>query len=243
VPRGGGGGKMTVRMQRRSRTTMTRLKELQDRIEARRELRGRWLYVREILKRDGAIGVNNYEYLLMHVSMHQALEAARGQNGRIGRRRRRAMGCLETELHEYGEHGRYETDLHDLLRVGGDMDAKEEGERVLAVLYGWRTQGTAAARYTDHTTIAASEDGYTRLVRGEAWAVERARAEGARRAEEDAVHQVACSTTIPDDLLASLWNPQRDGFYHHPARVVDAARRLQAGGRGSAMSSEQRRSP
>ena len=201
------------------------------------------MYVREILKRDGAIGANNYEYLLMHVSMHQALEAARGQNGRIGRRRRRAMERLETELHAYGDGGRYETDLHDLLRGNDDMDAKEGGERVLAVLYGWRTQDTAAARYTDHITIAASEDGYTRLVRGEAWAVERARAEGARRAGETTAHRAVCSPAIPDDLLASLWNPQRDSFYHHPARVVDAARRLQTGGRGSAMSSEQRRSP
>jgi hypothetical protein len=158
------------------------------------------------------------------------------------------MERLETELHEYGEDGRYEAELHDLLRVGGDLRPKgNDGgggdECVLAVLYGWRTQGTAAARYTDHITIAASEDGYTRLVRGAAWAVEKAWAEGARRVGEDAIQQAACDQAIPGDLLAGLWNPQRGSFYHHPMRVVDAVRRLQAGGRGAAMSSERRRSP
>lgn len=240
---------MEVRMWWHARSFLAGLKDLRERRDVRRELHGRWLYVREILRRDGAIGAKNYEHLLMHVAMHQALEAERGRQGRSGRRRRETMERLETELYEYGESGRYETELHDLLRSengmrgGGDGEDEHARECVLAVLYGWRTQGTAAARYTDHITIAASEDGYTRLVRGEAWAVERAWAEGARRVEEGTPQRAACSREIPGDLLAGLWNPQRDSFYHHPARVVDAARRLQAGGRGSAMSSERRRSP
>jgi hypothetical protein len=156
---------------------------------------------------------------------------------------------MEAELCEYWESGRYEAELHDLLRSEngrrGEIDSDDRDARgcVLAVLYGWRTHGSAAARYADHITIAASEDGYTRLVRGEAWAVERARADGARRDEEIAPQHTPCSREIPSDLIASLWNPQRDSFYHHPVRVVHAVRRLQAGGRGAAMSSERRRSP
>jgi len=229
---------------------MTRLRAMRNRIDELRELRGRWLYVREILRRDGAIGAGNYEHLLMHVSMHQALETERGWRGRMGRRRRAAMERLETELHQYGEDGRYETELHDLLRGEGDLRATEGdgdppagGECVLAVLYGWRAQGSAAGRYADHTTIAASEDGYTRLVRGAAWAVEKAGSESAQRVGDDAIQQAACDREIPGDLLAGLWSPQRGSFYHHPTRVVDAVRRLQAGGRGAAMSSERRRSP
>lgn len=236
-------GIVEVRMRPRTRSILHILKDLRGWCDMRRELHGRWLYVREILRRDGAIGAKNYEYLLMHVSMHQALELTNRQRGLIGRRRRNAMERLETDLYEYEKDGRYEKELHDLLREEGSVDGEDARESVLAVLYGWRVQGTAAARYTDYATLAASEDGYTRLVRGEAWAVNRAWVEGARRIKESAPTSAPCGREIPNDLLAGLWNPQRDSFYHHPERVVDAARRLHAGGRGSAMSSERRRSP
>lgn len=167
---------------------------------------------------------------------------AEGEMGywtRINYRRMVAkVGAYAAEVERYRSSGQLLAELkRELLEgVQGWRSFHERGEpdhtKMLAIVkiqVRWFEWEDMAGIYLNEFSLGSG--GWVWLIHDEAWVIE-ALEHGARSLRREGEDLAAVAYDGSLEYVGELWDPEERGFLHHPARVIQAARRLQQARRG-----------